>query len=675
MFRLLPPSVPGTANEFVGRDAYGESIGYYGDADYSAIDPGRWNNSLGTRPVAPVGDLSTATGTLPAAYTPLYNGNIAHTVNSLQPFTGWSGPGEQGQVLAQVYRYDQLNRLKKAQGVEGLTVAANSWEGVTDAVADRYKSTYTYDANGNILTAERHDETGQQYDDFGYHYQTEGGDLLRNRLYELYDEATATTGGDIAHHPDAGNFDNTSTGVNLNNNYKYDELGNLIADKREEIANIEWTVSGKVKHITRTAGSSRPELSFGYGADGQRIYKQVGNPLTGGYKDYYIRDAQGNIMATYRYSNNGIASLQVTERPIYGSKRLGSYTRAMELVGEEIPTIYVNYTQPMNTRLLHYELNDHLGNVTAVVTGRLLPMFGPGVQYQAELLSAQGYEAFGSLLPGRNYSSDAYRFGFNGKENDNEVFGSQGTFQDYGFRMYDTRVGRFVSADPLIVQEGLYPELSPYQFASLNPIQNIDIDGLEGADAKFENGNSIYFIGGHGMNKEDKEIYNESFNGIVMAAGTGILTDFALGRLLSIGAKAYRAYKAEKSMQRVVTAEKVIVKAEQGTVKAKSAFQTAKEGGLNSGLYKQYIARPVEQVQKGIRSLSKRIERHENLVNDAAYRDKYLASEKVKDPTKKLWGEMSETQQANQIGKWKGEVETYMKQKEVLEGVVKEKTK
>ncbi len=37
-----------------------------------------------------------------------------------------------------------------------------------------------------------------------------------------------------------------------------------------------------------------------------------------------------------------------------------------------------------------------------------------------------------------------------------------------------------MSADPLIVKQGEYPELSPYQFASLTPIQAIDLDGLEG---------------------------------------------------------------------------------------------------------------------------------------------------------------------------------------------------
>ena len=80
------------------------------------------------------------------------------------------------------------------------------------------------------------------------------------------------------------------------------------------------------------------------------------------------------------------------------------------------------------------------------------------------------------IMPSRTFSSEKYLFGFNGKENDNEVKGN-GDQQDYGMRIYDPRLGRFLSVDPITTK---YPELTPYQFASNNPIMNIDVDGLEG---------------------------------------------------------------------------------------------------------------------------------------------------------------------------------------------------
>ncbi len=51
-----------------------------------------------------------------------------------------------------------------------------------------------------------------------------------------------------------------------------------------------------------------------------------------------------------------------------------------------------------------------------------------------------------------------------------------GNQQDYGMRIYDPRLGRFLSVDPITKQ---YPELTPYQFASKRPIDGIDQDGME----------------------------------------------------------------------------------------------------------------------------------------------------------------------------------------------------
>jgi RHS repeat-associated protein len=85
-------------------------------------------------------------------------------------------------------------------------------------------------------------------------------------------------------------------------------------------------------------------------------------------------------------------------------------------------------------------------------------------------------------MPGRNYSSNLYRYGFNGKENDNEA--GEG-IQDYGLRIYDCRLAKFLSVDPLAAE---YPWLTPYQFAAGNSISGVDLDGAEyyyAADGKF----------------------------------------------------------------------------------------------------------------------------------------------------------------------------------------------
>jgi len=80
-------------------------------------------------------------------------------------------------------------------------------------------------------------------------------------------------------------------------------------------------------------------------------------------------------------------------------------------------------------------------------------------------------------MPGRKYPAvgGVYRYGFNGKENDNEVKG-EGNQQDYGLRIYDTRLGRFLSVDPLSSE---YPWNSTYAFAENDVIRSIDVEGAE----------------------------------------------------------------------------------------------------------------------------------------------------------------------------------------------------
>jgi RHS repeat-associated protein len=96
----------------------------------------------------------------------------------------------------------------------------------------------------------------------------------------------------------------------------------------------------------------------------------------------------------------------------------------------------------------------------------------------AQVAQAQDYTAFGAAMEGRSFSMAAYRFGFNGKENDTD-WGPQ-LIEDYGFRLYNPALGRFLTVDPLLRQ---YPSWSPYPFAMNRPIDGVDLDGLEWSKA------------------------------------------------------------------------------------------------------------------------------------------------------------------------------------------------
>lgn len=91
------------------------------------------------------------------------------------------------------------------------------------------------------------------------------------------------------------------------------------------------------------------------------------------------------------------------------------------------------------------------------------------------LQNTYDYSPFGVSLDGRTMESEFYRYGFNGKVKDDEVDG-EGNIYDYGYRIYNCRIGKFLSRDPLAKS---YPFYTPYQFAGNTPIMAIDLDGRE----------------------------------------------------------------------------------------------------------------------------------------------------------------------------------------------------
>jgi len=99
-------------------------------------------------------------------------------------------------------------------------------------------------------------------------------------------------------------------------------------------------------------------------------------------------------------------------------------------------------------------------------------------EWHPELLSAQEYEPFGSLLPGRNYSSGSYRYLFQGQEHDDEINSSAGTSYAFEYRIHDPRIGRFLSIDPLAF---LFPWNSPYAFSENRVLDMVELEGLEAA--------------------------------------------------------------------------------------------------------------------------------------------------------------------------------------------------
>jgi len=111
------------------------------------------------------------------------------------------------------------------------------------------------------------------------------------------------------------------------------------------------------------------------------------------------------------------------------------------------------------------------------------------VHNRGRIIEEDHYYAFGLKIAGissTKLGNDTYEGYLQNKNlyNDKELIDEADLdWYDYGFRNYDAQIGRFPQLDPLTDD---YPELTNYQYASNDPIANIDLDGLEGVGAVFQ---------------------------------------------------------------------------------------------------------------------------------------------------------------------------------------------
>lgn len=114
------------------------------------------------------------------------------------------------------------------------------------------------------------------------------------------------------------------------------------------------------------------------------------------------------------------------------------------------------------------------------------------------------YYPYGMLMPGRSYSSTAYKYGFNGKEKDDEVKG-EGNSIAFEARIFDSRLGRFMSSDPWTAK---YSWQTPYAYHRNSPITFIDWLGL---GDKFYDETGKFLYEGKGNNTGLFVISNERY--------------------------------------------------------------------------------------------------------------------------------------------------------------------
>lgn len=347
--------------------------------------------------------------------TAMFNGNIAWM--SWQT-TQLEGTDTDGHSHFYYYEYDGLNRLTSADYLavqNGLLKAGTQ---------DRYSTSYSYDANGNIQTLQRFGLTGigtyGLMDQLSYTYQNGGNS---NVLTEVADAAPIIS--------PALEIDNFHDG-NAGGDYVYDASGNLTQDLNKGIQSIVYNHLNKPETVAFTDGRS---ITWYYDAAGSKLRQEV----TGA--NALVRDYVGG----YIYKDNVLEYVAHPEG------------RAL----------------PLATGAFRYEFNltDHLGNVRVsfsdvneddVIDIDLLA---------GEVLQVDHYYPFGLRMGNSEQIGVENRFRYNGME----LHGELGLNLYYTkYRTLDPTIGRWLQIDP----KGEFQySFSPYSGIHNNPIKFNDPNG------------------------------------------------------------------------------------------------------------------------------------------------------------------------------------------------------
>jgi RHS repeat-associated protein len=110
-----------------------------------------------------------------------------------------------------------------------------------------------------------------------------------------------------------------------------------------------------------------------------------------------------------------------------------------------------------------------------VVTGA--PRIASGTHSgNANVVQLTDYHEFGQTMEGRN-TTLAYRYGYQGSEQDRDILNTKNSYYTTEFRMLDVRLGRWFMADPIT-----QAPWSPYTSMNDNPVGLTDVRGLKAGD-------------------------------------------------------------------------------------------------------------------------------------------------------------------------------------------------
>ncbi|WP_298509092.1 DUF6443 domain-containing protein [uncultured Kordia sp.] len=360
----------------------------------------------------------------------LFNGNISGA--------SWKTKGQDNSMKNYIYEYDALNRIKSA----------------FDNTGNYNLDQLNYDKNGNIISLRRTGPLNEQETDFG---------IMDNLSYDYHGNQllNVTDTNAIEFGFKDGNIHTSLDPENVNNDYMYDENGNIIKDKNKGINLITYNHLDLPEQITFDNNNT---ITYIYDATGVKLEKRI--------NDYSLSSIQSTYyIGKYIYNKgSGLSSEKLT----FFNTSEGYVEPIYELSGGEPLGNGVQGTTPIVETItgfdFTYQYKDHLENIRLSYQD----MNGDGyIDPISEIKQENHYYPFGLKHKGYNGTiiGRNHNYAYNNKEVQSEL---ELNLIDYGARNYDPSLARWVNIDPLAEN---YFNTSPYTYVANTPIVAYDPDG------------------------------------------------------------------------------------------------------------------------------------------------------------------------------------------------------
>jgi RHS repeat-associated protein len=380
-----------------------------------------------------------------------------------------------GDALTIGYSYDQLNRLLTADGVsltrdpEGRVIATENPGTVFSA---------SYDDGGRLITA------GYNNDSFTVTYtydQTSGllskviDDLTGTQVDFIYDDDQKLTG--------------ITRSNQVDSTYSHDNAGRLTRIEHGTIIDLKYVLdaAGQVTSLDMTVPLDPGDLL----EDGTAAftYDAASQVSTAGYE----YDPRGRLTASpgHTFTWDGASRLTGVNGTTLSYNGLGDVITSGDTryyynyaLGEE-PIVaekdeatgqFLRYYVWTPGGALLYMIDAAGGNKVYFHhfdrTGSTLAL----TDSSGTVTDTYAYSPYGELLGHNGSSTQPFTFvGEYGVRRED----TGGALYHMRARYYDAAAARFISREPLWPQLWEPKSINPYQYALLNPVSNVDLDGLE----------------------------------------------------------------------------------------------------------------------------------------------------------------------------------------------------